>query len=125
MTPQFYAYFNIFKRTLSAYNSRCDCKGVWGGVTFEQSLGTKNANEDTTIWTGTFKSDVFGEQRFGGTMERVSDLVGTFIKEISQQTLEACMANAEGKNGWFNDKPEVVKEIYDIYSQLVSTELKP
>ena len=119
MTPQFYAYFNIFKRTLSAYNSRCDCKGVWGGVTFEQSLGTKNANEDTTIWTGTFKSDVFGEQRFGGTTERVSELVGTFIKEISQQTLEACMANAEQ---WYKDKPNVKDEVYQIYSELIGME---
>lgn len=117
MTPTFYTFFSLLQRTLTAFNKKCDCKGVSAIIQFEQSLGTQNANSDTSLWVARFISESLGSQRFGGTQERVSELVTEYISKLTEQTLEACIANAEGENGWFNDKPEVVEEIYNLYSQ--------
>jgi hypothetical protein len=117
MTPKFYTYFSLLQRTLAAYNKKCDCKGVEATVTFEQSLRTRIDN-DFNLWIVKFTSDAFGDQRFGGTIERATELVTIYIEQIVRQTLEACIANATGENGWFNDKPEVIEELYNFYDDL-------
>lgn len=117
MTPTFYTFFSLLQRTLTAFNKKCDCKGVSVIIQFEQSLGTQNANNDTHLWVGRFLSETLGTQRFGGTQERVSELLTTYISQLIGQTLEACIANATGENGWFNDKPEVIEEVYNLYEE--------
>lgn len=113
MTPKFYSHFSLFQKTLAAYNKKCSCKGVDASVSFEQDLKTRLEN-DYDIWIAKFKSDIFGDQRFGGSIERVSELVTIYIDQISKQTLEACIANADE---WYKDKPEVKDELYDLYRQ--------
>lgn len=117
MTPTFYTFFSLLQRTLTAFNKKCDCKGVSVIIQFEQSLGTQNANNDTHLWVGRFLSETLGTQRFGGTQERVSELLTTYISQLIGQTLEACIANATGENGWFNDNPEVIEEVYNLYEE--------
>jgi len=117
MTPTFYTFFSLLQRTLTAFNKKCDCKGVSVIIQFEQSLGTQKANNDTHLWVGRFLSETLGTQRFGGTQERVSELLTTYISQLIGQTLEACIANATGENGWFNDKPEVIEEVYNLYEE--------
>jgi hypothetical protein len=53
---------------------------------------------------------------FGGTIERVSELVTIFIERIIRETLEACIANVDD---WFNDKPEVKAELYNLHAVLM------
>lgn len=115
MTPKFYTYFSLLQRTLAAYNKKCDCKGVEATVTFEQSLRTKIDN-DFNLWIVKFTSDAFGDQRFGGTIERATELVSIYIDQLISQTLEACIANADE---WYKDKPEVKEELYDLHAVLV------
>lgn len=114
MTPYFYSHFELFQKTLNTFNLRCDCKGLSAKITFNQTISTTNT-ENTHLWIALFESEDFGNQRFGGTLEKVMELVSGFIYQITEQTLEACIANAEGENGWFNGKPEVVEEIYELY----------
>lgn len=116
MTPNFYSYFELLQKTFAAYNQKCNCKGLSAKITFNQTISTTNP-ENTHLWIALFESEDFDNQRFGGTLERVTELVSGFIYQIVEQTLEACIANAEGENGWFNGKPEVVEEIYNLYSQ--------
>lgn len=114
MTPKFYTHFALLQRTLAAYNKKCDCRGVDASVTFEQTLKTR-ADNDYDIWLARFTSEAFGEQRFGGTIGRVSELVTIYIEQIIRQTLEACIANADE---WYKDKPEVKDELYDLHAVL-------
>lgn len=121
MTPKFYTHFSLLQKTFAAFNQKCDCKGIDATISFAQVLKTKSDN-DTSLWIALFESEDFGNQRFGGTLERVTELVSGFIYQIVEQTLEACIANAEGENGWFNGKPEVVEEIYEIYHSFKKVE---
>lgn len=114
MTPTFYTFFSLLQRTLTAFNKKCDCKGVSVIIQFEQSLGTQNANNDTHLWVGRFLSESLGSQRFGGTQERVSELLTAYISQLIGQTLEACIANA---NDWYKDKPEIIEEVYNLYEE--------
>lgn len=115
MTPTFYTYFNLFQKTLTAFNQKCDCEGISATITFEQSLGTKNANQDQDLWVAKVSSPQIGDQRFGGTKERVSELLVEFMVAFSLQTLEACIANADE---WFKDKPEVKNEVYTLHNAI-------
>lgn len=115
MTTSFYSHFKLFQRTLAAFNKKCDCKGIDATVSFEQVLKTGSDN-DTSLWIAKFNSETFDNQRFGGTIERVSELVTIFIEQITRQTLEACIANADD---WYKDKPEVKDELYDLHAALV------
>jgi hypothetical protein len=115
MTPKFYSHFTLLQKTLAAYNKKCDCKGVDATITFEQILKTREDN-NSTLWIAKFTSETFGDQRFGGTVERVSELITIFIEQIIRQTLEACIANSEE---WYKDKPEVKVELYDLHAVLV------
>lgn len=112
MTPSFYTAFSILQRTLEAFNKKCDCRGVSVTIKFEQTLGTQNSNVDGNLWVANFMSEALGSQRFGGTRERVSELVTEYVNTLSQQTLEACIANADE---WFKDKPGVKDAVYDLY----------
>ena len=114
MTPKFYTHFSLLQKTLAAYNKRCDCRGVDVSITFEQSLRTRYDN-DYNSWVAKFSSETFGDQRFGGSIVRVSELVSIFIEQIVRQTLEACIANADE---WYKDKPEVKPELYELYDAL-------
>lgn len=117
MTPKFYQYFDLLRKSLKIFNKKCDCKEIDATITFEQVLKTReDSNPD--IWIAKFTSDAFGDQRFGGTIERATELVTIYIEQIVRQTLEACIANATGENGWFNDKPEVIEELYNFYDDL-------
>ena len=89
--------------------------GISVNITFEQSLGTKNDDNDYTQWIAKFSSETFDNQRFGGTMARVSELITYYIEKIIEQTLEACIANAEE---WYKDKPEVKDEVYALHGAL-------
>jgi len=114
MTPKFYTHFSLLQRTLAAYNKKCDCRGIEANIVFEQSLKTKVDN-DYNLWIAKFTSETFGDQRFGGTLERASELITIFIEQIIRQTLEACIAN---KEEWYKDKPEVKEELYDLHAVL-------
>ena len=107
----FYDLFNLLEKTFAAYNQKCDCKGLSAKITFSQTISTTNP-ENTHLWVALFESEDFGNQRFGGTLERVMELVSGFIYQIVEQTLEACIANAEE---WYADKPEVKDELYELY----------
>lgn len=115
MTPKFYSHFELLQRTLAAYNKKCDCKGVDAAIAFEQVLKTREDN-NPNFWIAKFNSETFDNQRFGGTIERVSELVTIFIEQIIRQTLEACIANADE---WYKDNPEVKSELYDLHAVLV------
>lgn len=116
MTPKFYTYFSLLQKTLMAYNKKCDCKGIDAAITFEQSLRTRVDN-DFDLWIVKFTSEILGDQRFGGTLERVLELVTVFIEQVIRQTLEACIANADD---WYKDKPEIKEELYELHTTLVS-----
>lgn len=116
MTPKFYKHFSLLQKTLAAFNKKCDCKGADASVSFEQSLKTRADNDyDYDLWVAKFSSETFGDQRFGGSIGRVSELVNIFIEQIVRQTLEACIANSDE---WYKDKPEVKPELYELYSAL-------
>lgn len=115
MTPKFYHYFKLLQRTLAAFNMKCDCKKIDATISFEQVLNTVTAS-DTSLWIAKFNSETFDNQRFGGTIERVSELVTIFIEQIIRQTLEVCIANSDD---WYKDKPEVKDELYDLHTVLV------
>lgn len=116
MTPKFYTIFFLLQRTLKAFNQKCDCKGSSAIVQFEQVLNTQNTDNDTTIWIARFISDPFANQRFGGTQERVSELLSEYVLTLIEQILESCIANSDD---WYKEKPEVVKELYDLHAELV------
>lgn len=115
MTPKFYQYFDLLRKSLKIFNKKCDCKEIDATITFEQVLKTReDSNPD--IWIVKFTSDAFGDQRFGGTIERATELVTIYIDQLISQTLEACIANAAE---WYKDKPEVKEELYDLHAVLV------
>lgn len=117
MTPTFYTYFSLLQKTLAAFNERCDCQGTKVNIKFKQSLSTdSDGNYDQ--WIAKFISKTFGNQQFSGSAEKVSELVTLYIKPLIQQILEACIAN---QDEWYNDKPEVKKELFDL--QMKFTEL--
>lgn len=116
MTPTFYTFFSLLQRTLTAFNKKCDCKGVSAIIQFEQSLGTQNYNNDTSLWVARFLSESLGNQRFGGTQERVSELVTEYISQLIGQTLEACIANADE---WYKDNQSIKEEVYNLYEELL------
>lgn len=114
MTPKFYSYFELLRKTLEVFNARCDCQGTKVNIKFKHSL-TTDSDGDYDRWTAKFISKTFGNQQFSGSAEKVSELVTLYIKPLIQQILEASIAN---QDEWYNDKPEVKKELYDLQMQV-------
>ena len=82
-------------------------------------FGTQNTNTDSTLWTCRFLCEEFGTQRFGGTIERVSELVGIYLINLSKQIIESCIAN---KNEWFKDNIVLHDQINEVYDSLIIME---
>ena len=82
-------------------------------------FGTQNTNTDSTLWTCRFLCEEFGTQRFGGTIERVSELVGIYLINLSKKIIESCIAN---KNEWFKDNIVLHDQINEVYDSLIIME---
>ena len=117
MTPKFYQHFSLLQSTLAAFNNKCDCQGASASVSFEQVLSTKDIDANYNLWIAKFDSDTFGNQRFGGTIERVTELVITFLDTLISQTLAACIANVDE---WYKEKPDMKVTLNKLYNALLA-----
>lgn len=118
MTPAFYSKYQIFNQIIELFNARCSCEKTAISIEFVQHLSTNDpASSENAYqnWSGSFRSVVFGDDTFLGTVEAVSNHFENRLAELGGHMIEAMVANA---NEWYSNKPDIKEKVNTLYWQI-------
>lgn len=118
MTPQFNSKFKFLTDVIDVFNQRCSCQKVDLRITFQFIADVRDFNTDPANWLATVQSEVFGKERYGGTADRVVELVNKYVDTLAAQLIEAMVANADE---WFKDAPHLKQRVTELFDALNGT----
>jgi hypothetical protein len=118
MTPSFYSKYQIFNQIIELFNARCSCEKTAISIEFIQQLSTNDPASSVNAcqnWSGSFRSVLFGDDTFLGTVEAVSNYFENRLAELGDCMIEAMIANA---NEWYSNKPDIKEKVNTLYWQI-------
>jgi hypothetical protein len=99
--------FNLLNDTVLLFNRRvlpgeapCKCHHINMTVNISQSLQSHIETNDPNQWIGMITSEQFGSRRFGGTIDRVKELMSEYLYKTAFEIIQSLALN---KHVWYSD----------------------